>query len=120
MSIELLWRSKTSISMGIVAGIAFISIGLLNEILNWNDPVWLQCICGGLLITVLELISGTILNIWLDLHIWDYSNMWGNFCGQICPLFSLIWCLLSFIAIIFDDWLRYKLFKEPIKKYKWF
>lgn len=120
MSIELLWRSKTSISMGIVAGIAFISIGLLNEILNWNDSFWLQCLCGCLLITVLELISGTILNIWLGLNIWDYSDRWGNYCGQICPLFSFFWFLLSGVAIILDDGLRHLLFNEEIKKYKLF
>ena len=120
MGVEILFRGHTYISMGIVAGIAFITIGLLNEFLDWNDPFLLQCLCGCVLITVLELISGTILNIWLDLRIWNYSNQWGNFCGQICPLFSFFWFLLSGVAIILDDGLRYVLFGEEIKPYKWF
>lgn len=69
------------------------------------------------IVTLLELISGIILNVWLKLDIWDYSNLPFNFMGQICLPFSLAWVLLSLIAIIVDDYLRYKFFDEPFPKY---
>ena len=27
--------------------------------------------------------------------VWDYSALWGNLWGQVCPLYSLYWLGLS-------------------------
>lgn len=119
-SIELLWRGRTHISMFFLGGVCFYLIGLLNEVATWEDPLALQCLCGSVLITVLELITGFYVNVYLGLNVWDYSNLPFNFEGQICLFFSICWYFLSLVAIIFDDYLRYFIFKEERPHYKIF
>lgn len=118
ISIEIIYRGYSHWTMSILGGISFISIGLINELLSWDTPIWIQCFIGGLLITLYEFIAGIILNIWLHLGIWDYSHMPLNILGQICLPFSLLWCGLSLVAIILDDYLRYYFFNEEKPKYK--
>lgn len=116
--IEVLWRGYSYLSMGILGGICFVIIGLLNEHIFFdNIGILYQMILSSGIITLLELISGIILNVLLDLNIWDYSNLPFNFMGQICLPFTLAWVLLSLIAIVVDDYLRYKFFNEPFPKY---
>ncbi|MGN0384038.1 MAG: hypothetical protein ACI4DS_07195 [Eubacterium sp.] len=38
---------------------------------------------------------------------WNYSNMPFNIDGQICLPFTLIWCIISVIVVVLDDYLRY-------------
>jgi uncharacterized membrane protein len=77
-----------------------------------------QSLIGALLTTFVELISGLILNVWLGLGIWDYSNLPFNFMGQICLPFFFAWIALSCVAIILDDYLRYWLFHEEKPHYQ--
>lgn len=119
-SIELLWRGRTHISMFFLGGVCFYAIGLLNEVVSWEDPLCLQCLCGSVLVTVLEMLTGFYVNLYLGLNVWDYSNMPFNFMGQICLFFSLCWYFLSLVAIILDDYLRYFIFKEEKPQYKIF
>lgn len=115
--IELLFRGRSHFTMFILGGVCFVSVGLINEVLPWNTPFQLQMLLGGSIITVLEFISGCILNLYFGLGIWDYSNQPGNILGQICPLFSLLWVFLSGLAIVLDDYLRYRLFNEEKPHY---
>ena len=84
VSIELIYRGHSHWTMGVLGGVSFISIGIINEILSWETPLLIQCAIGGCLITFYEFITGLILNIWLHLGIWDYSHMPFNILGQIC------------------------------------
>lgn len=43
-----------------------------------------QGIIGACMVTVLEFITGCIVNIWLGWNVWDYSNMPLNILGQVC------------------------------------
>jgi len=117
---EIIYRGHTHWTMGALGGVCFILVGLINEYLSWKTPLWLQGIIGATIITVLELISGLILNILLGLGIWDYSQMPFNFMGQICLSFSIAWIGLSVLAIILDDYLRYWLFREEYPHYRLF
>lgn len=117
--IELLYRGHSHWSMFIVSAVAFISIGLINEFISWNMKLWKQMLIGSGIVTMLEFISGYILNIKLGWHIWDYSNVPFNIIGQICLPFSIAWFFISLIAIIADDYLRYWLFGEEKPHYKW-
>ena len=74
--------------------------------------MWLQCLLSMIIIVTIEFFSGCVLNLWLGLGVWNYSNMPFNILGQICLPFSIIWFFLSYIAIKLDDWLRKKLFNE--------
>ena len=105
--IELLYRGHTHYSMFIVGGICGVLIGLIND--NTPDmPLLPQCVLGAAIITIIELLTGLFLNVYLGLNVWDYSNQPFNFMGQICPQFCIIWCILSILVIRIDDWLKEK------------
>lgn len=116
--IELIARGHTHWTMGIVGGICFLVCGAVNECLSWDTALWIQMAICCLCITIIELISGCILNLALGLQIWDYSNLPLNFIGQICLYFSILWYFLSLVAIVLDDYIRYWFFGEEKPKYK--
>lgn len=115
--LEIAWRGHTHWTMAVMGGVLFLLIGGLNNWLPWYMSLMLQGVIGSITVTGAELVAGSILNIWLGLGIWDYSQMPGNFMGQICPQFSLAWFVLSLVAVILDDWLRYWLFGEDRPHY---
>lgn len=102
MSVELFWRGHTHWTMGVLGGVCFAAIGLLNEGSD-PPPVLVQMLLSAALVTLLELVSGLVLNVWLGLGVWDYSGMPGNVLGQICPQFSAAWFVLSWVAIKAED-----------------
>lgn len=50
-----------------------------------------------LAMTAIEYIVGIIFVKIMKVKLWDYSGMWGNIQGIICPLYSLFWGILSVI-----------------------
>ena len=102
MGIETLWRGYTHWSMGVLGGVCFALIGLLDE---WQDhpPMLLQMVQGAAIVTMLELITGVIVNLHLGWDVWDYSEMPGNLMGQVCPQFSVAWFFLSAAAIKLEN-----------------
>lgn len=116
--IEVLWDGSSHWTMALLGGICFIAIGLINEFLSWDTPMWIQALIGSVIVTILEFIFGCVLNIWLKLGIWDYSQMPLNIFGQVCLVFSMFWFFLSILAILLDDYLRYWLFGEEEPHYK--
>src|SRR5699024_9184899 len=91
--IEILWRGYYHIGMLILGGLCFILIGSINEYYfkYRRSPLLFQLVIFCLIITILELVFGLILNIWLGLNIWDYSHLEYNFMGQICLKYSVLW-----------------------------
>lgn len=116
--IELLWRGYSHWTMFIVGGMCFVLIGLINETFTFEMPLITQMTISSIIITIIEFISGCIINIWLGLNVWNYSNMPFNILGQICIPFMILWFFLSVLGIILDDYLRYWLFGEEKPKYK--
>ena len=120
MSLEILWRGYTHWTMGVLGGICFICLGLINELLSWETPLVLQMLIGSTIITILEFITGCIVNLWLGWNVWDYSNLPLNLLGQICLPFSILWYFISAIGIVIDDYIRYIYFDEERPRYKLF
>ena len=118
--VELLFRGFSHISMLIAGGICFILIGLLNDVFPHKISIISQMVISSLIITAVEFIVGMIVNVWLDLNVWDYSNLPYNFKGQICLLYTNIWFILSLAAILLDDYLKYFLLGEEKPSYKIF
>lgn len=102
MAVELLWRGHTHWTMGVLGGVCFAAIGLLNEGSD-PPPVLVQMLLSAALVTLLELVAGLVLNVWLGLGVWDYSGMPGNIMGQVCPQYSAAWFVLSWVAIKAED-----------------
>lgn len=114
---EVIFRGYSHWTMFILGGLCFFYLGLINELIPWEMPLQMQGLIGAGIVTALELVAGCILNLWLGWSIWDYSDMPFNIMGQICLPFSLLWILLSIVAIILDDYLRYWLFGEDKPHY---
>ena len=102
MGIEILWRGHTHWTMGVLGGLCFVLIGLLDEVQD-HPPMLLQMVQGAAIVTALELIVGLIVNRWLGWNVWDYSDMPGNLWGQICPQFAAAWLVLSWAAVKLEN-----------------
>ena len=86
--LELLWRGRSHISMFLAGGASLLLIGKLNYT-QPKLPLPLRAVAGAGIITMVELGAGLLFN--RDYGVWDYRDQWGNYMGQICPLFSLLW-----------------------------
>lgn len=90
--IELLWRGYTHWTMVICGGICFMLMYLIDLVCRKKLRKLILCAAA---VTTTEFLTGCVVNIILDWQVWDYSNRPGNILGQICPLFTLFWFLLS-------------------------
>lgn len=118
MIIELLWRGYTHWSMGILGGLCFVLMGLINEVFTYEMYIEIQAIISAIVITVLEFFAGLLVNVKLGWDVWDYSDLPFNIMGQVCLLFMVFWFFLSIVGIIMDDYLRFIGFKEENPHYQ--
>ena len=51
--------------------------------------------------TLIEYIAGLFCLKYFKVMLWDYSNLWGNIQGLICPLFSFFWAVLGALYYFF-------------------
>ncbi|MCD7999048.1 MAG: putative ABC transporter permease [Clostridiales bacterium] len=116
--LELVWRGQSHWTMFLLGGLCFVVLGLINEILPLDMPLWQQVLIGAAIITALEFLTGCIINLLLGWNVWDYSKLPGNILGQICPLYCLLWLPVSLAGIVLDDWLRYWWWGERKPKYR--
>ena len=77
-----------------------------------------QMVLSALVVTAMEFAAGLVLNVWMGLEIWDYSDLPYNLLGQVCLLYMNLWFLLSLPAILLDDWLRWRWFDEQAPHYR--
>ncbi len=94
--IELLWRGYTHPSMVLTGGVCFL---IIYKIAPLASPILLRVLTCAVSITAIEFAVGVCVNIVFELNVWDYSDRPFNLLGQICPLYSIFWFILSFAAI---------------------
>lgn len=112
-SMEIINRGFTHISMGILGGLSFLVIHILNgDYRNGNIRMITLLIISALFITSAEFFTGELLNHILGMNIWSYSDMPLNIDGQICLPFTIIWFVLSVLGVITDNFIRHKIFNE--------
>ena len=102
--LETLWRGHSHWSMAAAGGISLLFLMKAFKKLK-NAPHYFKAIIGGGIITGVEFIFGVIFNLVLGMEVWDYSAVQGNILGQICPLYSVLWCGLSFGVSVFEKML---------------
>ena len=115
--IELLWRGWSHWTMFALGGLCFVYLGLINEVLRWDTPLWAQVLIGTAGITALEFMTGCVVNLWLGWGVWDYSGLPDNIMGQICPQYTVLWVLVSLAGIVLDEGIRYRAFGEERPRY---
>lgn len=64
-------------------------------------------------VTSMEFITGIIVNKWLGLGVWDYTNQPFHLFGQICLPFVVLFSGLCVIGILLSGYLSYWLYDEP-------
>ena len=114
--VELVWRGRSHVSMFLLGGLCFWLIGQLNN--GRSISLAYQACLGAVTVTVLELITGLVVNRWLGLGVWDYSSLPVNFMGQICLYYFVLWIPLSGAAAVLEDGVRRLLFGIPMPHYR--
>ncbi len=99
--IEIAWRGYTHWSMTAAGGVCLLLIHFTSGRMR-GKRLFFKCLASAGIITSVEFAAGVVVNIILGLHVWDYSARPGNILGQICPLFTFLWFLLSFPAVYFS------------------
>ena len=61
---------------------------------------------SAVIITVLEFVTGCIVNLWLGWNVWDYSELPFNILGQVCLYFFFAWFFISFPVIKIENLLH--------------
>lgn len=95
--IEIVWRGHTHISMALAGGFCLAGIFCIERRFC-NMRLWLKCTIGALIITLVEFCFGCVVNKGMGLGVWDYSERPFNIMGQICPLFTAVWFIISIPA----------------------
>ena len=99
VGLELLWRGRSHSSMFLAGGTCFL---LLGKLPRWGRVP--RAVAGSGVITAVELLFGLTMN--RDYAVWDYRGQPGNFLGQICPLYSLLWIPVAAMALRLHDSLQ--------------
>lgn len=116
-ALELLFRGRTDGSMFVAGGLCFLLLGQINRSYR-HLPLILRGIFGALVITSVELGIGLVVN--RDYHVWDYRGQPGNFLGQICPLFTLLWIPVGLMGMYLHSFLDKQItgqLRRPVNRY---
>ena len=119
--IEILFRGWSHWSMFVLAGfLGVFCVDSINNVLSFDCDYIVQILISTILCTIGEGISGIILNVWLQLNVWNYSKMtFGTFFfGQCNVLFCFAWALIISVVIFYCDAYNYYILKiEPCPYY---
>ncbi len=118
VTLEVFYRGYSHWTMFLLSGGVFLAIGWINQRLRRDIPFLLQIALGTAMAVGGEFFTGCVVNLLLGWNVWDYSQMWGNVLGQICPRFAVIWIPVSALAIVVDDLIRWRFFHEPAPRYR--
>ena len=91
---EIIFRGYTHWTMMLTGGACVLTIYYMNQELR-DSSLFLRAVLGTAVIIVFEFFVGLVVNLWFGWDVWDYSDVRWNLFGQICPLFSGAWFLLS-------------------------
>lgn len=117
VTLETIYRARSHWTMLLLAGIVFIFLGRMNQVWGWEFPLIWQILIGTAFATVAEFVTGCIVNLWLGLNVWDYSNLPFSIYGQVCPQFTLIWMPVVLIGIVLDDVICWRFYGEENPRY---
>ena len=100
VGMELCWRGRSHGSMFVAGGLCFLLMGQLGKV-QPRLPLIPRALAGAGIITMVELATGLLVN--RSYSVWDYRSVPGNFLGQICPLYTLLWIPVALMAIVIYD-----------------
>ena len=104
--IEIFFRGYSHFSMFLCGGIVFYCISLFNRKYSNSLHLITRMIISTFIITIIELFFGLYFNLYLHNDIWNYSDQYFHYKGQICLTFSIIWFFLSFAVLAIEKLMR--------------
>lgn len=108
------FREKKFVNRGFLNGpfcpiYGFGVICITHLLADFKDNLLVLFFMSVVVATLLELVTGMLLEKLFHHRWWDYSDMPGNIRGHICPLFSLAWGLGCVVIV--------RLIHPPILKF---
>lgn len=103
------YEEKRFVNRGVLAGPicpiygfgAVLILGIDALIKPGTVPVYVSVALAVVVTTVLEYITGYILEKNFNIKAWDYSNEEFNLHGRICLKFSLLWGIFAYMLLTF-------------------
>ena len=114
---EMVFRGFSHWTMFVLGGICMVFFTVQGQMVHWEDPLWMQILRCIIFVTAMEFITGIIVNKWLHLAVWDYSNQPFQLFGQICLPFMVIFSGLCALGIFLGGYLSYWLYGEEKPRY---
>lgn len=84
-----------------IYGFGLCGLYLIAQLEKWvpiSSVFWqktVMVLAMALAMTAIEYLAGIFCLKVAKVRLWDYSDLWGNIQGVICPLFSLFWGILG-------------------------
>ena len=99
--------------MTFVGGVCGLWVDQLTE-WEWSRklPIIIKSLMGLLFVWAMEITTGSVLNIWLKLGVWDYSDEACNVLGQACLGHGIAFFAIMPFAIWLGDVVRYYRYDE--------
>lgn len=91
-ALEVAWRGWSHWSMALTGAACFALYYRVCAVSR--RPLWQRALAGAGIITAAELCVGVVVNLWLGLGVWDYSNLPLNLWGQVSVFYSALWFAL--------------------------
>ena len=109
---EVLFRGFSHWSMFLLGGVCFLFLFIQGKMVHWQDPLWRQTLRCLVFVTAMEFITGIIVNKWLGMQVWDYSELPFQLLGQICLPFMVIFSGLCVLGIFLSSYIGYLFYGE--------
>lgn len=114
---EILFRGFSHWSMFVLGGICLVFFTMQGQLVHWQDAMWRQILRCLIFVVSTEFITGIIVNKWLHLAVWDYSDQPFQLFGQICLPFAVIFSGFCAVGILLGGQLLHWLYGEEKPHY---
>ena len=111
-SLEMIFRGFSHWTMWMLGGLCMAFFGKQGVWVSWRDPLWKQVIRCTLFVGCGEFTTGIIVNKWLHLDVWDYSDQPFQLFGQICVPFLILFSGLCLLGILFSGYFLHWVYHE--------
>ncbi|WP_446899299.1 putative ABC transporter permease [Clostridium sp. LBM24168] len=82
-----------------VGAVLVLQIPSLTGTYSENYSLLIGILLSVIMVTLLEYVTGFILEKLFNCKWWDYSDNYGNIKGYVCPKYSLLWGILAFMVV---------------------
>lgn len=105
--LEVVFRGHTHWTMILLGGTVFSALYYLDLMTEKRNYVF-KCFVGSAVISSMEFLCGYIVNVRLNMQVWDYSGIKYNILGQVCPKYAAVWFMLCVPAFVLSSFIRKK------------